>query len=403
MRAVLAIIAVHATIASASPMTVSGVVTDARGRWTADGSRIVTDATVTTATGDVVVSQLGGTVDGVTMRTFPTLARPLELGMYVEVAAHDDYDLAQRRYVVVDDVHVVQDVGAFVRTGPTKAGRPLFWESGCIFVTLDSAGTTAVPFATTQQVVGAAIQTWNGDVASCSYIKVMADTPKAVEVGKDYVNVIKFRDELPACVTATADNCWCRPAVDGDPMRCYPAAAAGITTAIYIDDGGSRDGAIVDADIEINGVNFAISVNGQTASTQVCHAELQNTLTHELGHLHGLAHTCQTAVDPPNVDNHGNPVPLCTQTTDPMIINATMYPFQDCGETKKEALQPDDISAMCTVYPTASDPKSCKRVSPPGVGCGCAGGRGGGGTLVLGAAVVGLALRRKTRRALPAR
>src|SRR5258708_6554934 len=160
----------HALVLLA-PLTVSGVVSDATSRWTGDGSRIITEATVSTASGDVVVSQLGGTVDGVTMRTFPAIATPLERGMYVDVLAHVD---------------VVQDVGSFVRTGPTKAGHYLYWESGCIFVTPDSAGTTAVPFATAQNVIAASIATWNTDVdtASCSFIKVMTDAPKAVEVGK---------------------------------------------------------------------------------------------------------------------------------------------------------------------------------------------------------------------------
>ena len=379
-----------------APMTMSGVVSDTTSHWTADGSRIVTEATIATAGGAVVVSQLGGTVDGVTMRTFPTLSRPLERGMYVAVAAHDDVDLAQQRHVVVDDVQVIDAGGAFVRTGPTKAGHFLYWESGCIFVTLDSAGTAAVPFDQTQATVTASIATWNTDVdtASCSYIKVMSEPPKAVEVGKDFTNVIKFRDT--ACTGCSGS--WCRPAIADDAQRCYPAAAAGITTAIYIDDGSSRDGAIVDADIEINGVNFAIAVNGATTSTQSCHAELQNTLTHELGHLHGLAHTCQTSVDPPNVDNTGQPVPLCTATTDPTILNATMYPFQDCGETKKEALSSDDIAAICAIYPNAKNPNNCQQVTPPGSGCGCTTHGGAGGALVLGAALSAVLRRRKTRR-----
>src|SRR5512138_1336826 len=69
--AVLAITLAPAA-ALATPITVEGTVVDAHSRWTSDGSRIVTEATVRTADGeDVVVSQLGGTVDGLTMRTFP--------------------------------------------------------------------------------------------------------------------------------------------------------------------------------------------------------------------------------------------------------------------------------------------------------------------------------------------
>ena len=105
---------------------------------------------------------------------------------------------------------------------------------------------------------------------------------------------------------------WCRPATQDDPARCHPDSAAGITTATYVDDSGSiRDGAIVDADIEINGVDFAISSEGQTLSTQTCLSELKNTLTHELGHLLGLEHTCRASGDPARIDDKGAAVPSC--------------------------------------------------------------------------------------------
>jgi hypothetical protein len=71
MRAVLWVLLVPATAAAAPGMSVEGMVTAAKSRWTQDGSRIVTEATVATPTGPIVVSQLGGTVDGLTMRTFP--------------------------------------------------------------------------------------------------------------------------------------------------------------------------------------------------------------------------------------------------------------------------------------------------------------------------------------------
>src|SRR5262249_36963069 len=152
-------------------------------------------------------------------------------------------------------------------------------------------------------IVDASIATWNDSCASCSYIKVVdAGTLANAEVGgRDDINLLKFRDQS-----------WCRPAVDGAPAFCYSSAAAGITTATYVDDAtSSRDGAIVDADIEINGVDFAISNGGQTLGMAPCRAELQNTLTHEIGHLHGLEHTCVTPDDPPRFDDQNQPVPAC--------------------------------------------------------------------------------------------
>jgi len=335
-------------------MTIEGDVVAVQSHWTNDGSRIVTEATIRPAEGaDVVVSQLGGTVDGIGMITMP--GPPiLSLGMTVAVAAHRDLDLAQAEHIVLDSVKVSAYPPSYVRTGPTKAGHFLHWESGCVFVTVDDAGTTALAGDQEFSIIDASIATWNDDAASCSYLKVMDEGKQALEVsGKDHINLIKFRDTV-----------WGRPAVDGDPARPYAGAAAGITTAVFVDDGtSSRDGAIVDADIEINGVDFTIAASSADPPTKGCLAVLQNTLTHELGHLHGLEHTCLAGGDPPRVDNRGNPVPPCMIGFDPpTIANATMYPFQTCGETKKEVLSPDDIQAICDVYPTNKDPKTCEPV-----------------------------------------
>ena len=367
-------------------LSVEGVVVEATGRWTEDGSRIVTEARVRTADGEVVVSQLGGTADGLTMRQFPG-PEPLIAGMRIAVSAHDDTDLDGRGHLVVDRVRVLAMPEGFVRTGPTKAGNPLFWESGCVFVVVDSEGTKAIPGDTELALVDQAIATWNTAGASCSYMNLQKAATVAKEVGKDYTNVIKFRDAT-----------WCRPKIKNDPARCYSEAAAGITTAVFIDDPDSeRDGAIVDADVEINGANFAISNQGVTLSTEGCKAELLNTLTHELGHLLGLEHPCRVSGDPERVDHLGRAVPLCSQTNDPAITEATMYNFQDCGETKKASLSPDDIDFLCKVYPIAEDPGTCAEVEPSKPGCACSSSEPPLPALTL-AALTGLVLLRRRRR-----
>jgi hypothetical protein len=366
--------------ASAAPHRVTGQVTDTHSRWTADGSRIVTEATVRSDDGaELVVSQLGGTVDGLTMRVFHG-AEPLAPGMRVTVAAHEAHDLSRRLHLVLDDVKVLALPPGYVRTGPTMAGKYLYWESGCVFLTVDSAGSKSVPGEAELTAVDASIETWNAAATGCSYISLVNEGRRAVEVGRDNVNVIKFRDVS-----------WCRPATKDDPARCHPESAAAITTATYVDDSSSsRDGAIVDADIEINGVHFAVAVDGQTTSSEPCIADVRNTLTHELGHLLGIEHTCLAATDPPDrVDHLGRPVPRCSATSDPTILNATMYNFQECGETKKETLEADDIAAVCGIYPAASDPRTCSRVGDTS-GC-CQTGGGPGGSLVL-SALVGLLL-----------
>jgi MYXO-CTERM domain-containing protein len=383
---VLVVLTRVASATPAAPMAVEGYVTDAHARWTQDASRIITEATVRTAAGDVVVSQLGGTIDGLTMRTFPG-PRILEPGMQVAVGAHRDVDMEAREYVVVDQVKVIADVASFVRTGPTKAGHSLFWESGCVFVTVDAAGTKEVPNDQEFPIIDKAIATWNDSNATCSYLKIMQEARAFHEVGKDAVNMIKMRDDS-----------WCRPKIKDDPARCYEQSAAGLTTATFVDDSSSdRDGAIVDADIELNGHDFSISVDGMTLGSNPCKADLQATLTHELGHLQGLEHTCRLPGNPARVDDKGNPVPLCSDTNDPAIREATMFPLQDCGETKKATLEDDDRAATCSIYPKADDPGTCEHVSLQAAGC-CSTGGDPRGSALVGALTALVLLRRRRRR-----
>lgn len=329
----------------ADDMQVAGTVTNTTARWVGGNDRIVTEATVHTADGDVVVSQLGGHVDGLTMRQFPGPAL-LRIGMRVAVAAHRATDLSARTHVLVDSVKVLSQPANFVRTGPTLEGKYLYWESGSVFVTIDSDGTKELPGDTEFGLIDESIATWNEGIASCSYLRIVSDGRRSIEVGRDKVNIIKFRDAA-----------WCRPAVKNDPARCYGESAAGITTAVYVDDASSdRDGAIVDMDVELNGKNFAISNSGVTLGSAACMADLKNTLTHELGHLLGLEHPCLAGGDPDRVDGEGNAVPSCGTAIDPKIVEATMYNFQDCGETKKATLSDDDIAGICVTYPTADDP-----------------------------------------------
>ncbi|MEJ7602262.1 MAG: MYXO-CTERM sorting domain-containing protein [Kofleriaceae bacterium] len=366
MRRLVTLVVVAPLAASASPApprnvaTVEGSIVATHSRWTRDGSRIVTDATVRSAAGDVVVSQLGGTVDNLTMRTFPG-PEPLAVGMQVAVGTHQAADLGHRMHVVADDVRVLAMPAGFVRTGPTKAGRYLYWESGCVYVTASPEGTRQVVGDNELEAIESTVAEWNTGIAGCSYMNIVLEQPTGdpLEVGRNNTNLIKFRDET-----------WCRPAIDDDPMRCYSPNAAGLTTAVFVDDASSdRDGALVDADIELNGKDFATTYMGQSSGTADCGSEITNTLTHELGHLLGLEHPCLAGGDPPRTDGSGNPVPSCsTSMGDPRIVNATMYNFQSCDETEKASLSDDDIAGVCAIYPLADDPGTCAPVGDDG-GC----------------------------------
>lgn len=332
--------------AEARPVFVEGVVQRATSRWTADGSRIVTESVIATASGEVTVIQVGGTVDGLGMVAFHTPPL-LATGMTVAVVARADGASAASPLTVED----VQITGGFefVRTNTTKSGKPLYWKSGCVEITTDLDGTSDLRDDLEATIVSQSVAEWNDRVASCSYMNLVEKPRKQVEAARDYANVIKFRDtEWP-----------------------HQSAAAGVTTVSFVNDPSSeRDAEIVDADIELNSVHFAISASGQSLGTGACKSDLANTLTHELGHLLGLEHTCLAPGDPARVDNSGRAVPECASLppTSP-IRETTMYNYQTCGETMKADLTQDEVDAMCVTYPLARDPGTCGAVGGGGEGC----------------------------------
>lgn len=363
---------------------ITGEVVSATGRWSADGGVLVTDVVIRADDGaETTVVQLGGRADGLGQITFPAMPR-LEAGARVTVRAHAARDLRQRTSLVVDDV-VVRAGGRapFVRTGPTEAGRYLTWASGCVFLTYSPRGTADIAGTAELDILDGVLDAWTDAIDACSYLRFMTTEPAEHEVRYDGINAVLFRDDL-----------WCRPAHDDVPEMCLPSSAAGLTTVTYVDDpSSSRDGEIVDADVELNGEDFAISTGGSSLGEPDCRSDLANTFTHELGHVMGFDHTCLGPADDPKVDGDGDPVPLCSATDDPELTEATMYNFQDCDETKKASPEPTDVDGVCAAYPDDDSPNSCEPASLDAPGC-CSTGTAPAGSVLLALLTLGLVVRR---------
>src|SRR5262249_54463353 len=138
-----------------------------------------------------------------------------------------------------------------------------------------------------------AASNWNGPTASCAFITLELEPPQAgIPVGYNAhsanVNLIKF----------VSSGC------PHDP------ASNAITTTTF----NTTTGQIFDADMELNAESFQFAVldaSGGGPST-----DIENTVTHELGHLLGLDHTCDDGLrsdahgNPP-VDNNGQTIPRC--------------------------------------------------------------------------------------------
>ena len=353
---------------------VDGSVVASQSFWRA--GRIITRSQVRADDGtEVTFEQIGGSVDEISMIQFPGQAVPMAGDRVSLLVAENTPASGQRAVEMIDVLYIAEradpgqaadDLTAkFVRT-TNSWSVPLFWKNSCIFIAYNSAGTSHLAGDDEFAIMDSVFQVWEDATAGRTFLTFELEGKTDLDTdGSDRVNVISFREDL-----------W-GPAGCDAPMseiRCYNPNAAAITTVSFLNTkaGKDRAGEIIDADIEFNAKDFAVSANGVTeADPNECKSDLANTLTHEVGHLMGLDHTCvgsgfTPGEDPEGnpkpwpVDDRGNDVPFCNDPDLPAeIIDSTMNAFQSCGETIKASPAQDDIDAVAGVYPLADDPGVC--------------------------------------------
>jgi hypothetical protein len=239
---------------------------------------------------------------------------------------------------------------AYVRTTTEASNVPVQWNEHCIIVTIDQRGSKDVSLNEISTTLGRAITNWTSRTGMCGGLSLgRVPAYKVLDVAADGLPAVVFRNDV-----------WQRPGhAPHDP------SAIGLTTVMYVNTPGlPGDGTILDADIELNNVNYTFTtdpVNGMARPGTML-ADLENTLTHELGHVQGLAHTCWDHVTPlPPLDNNGNPIPDCNDPNlPPLVTMATMFPYATMeGETSKRNLSPDDVDGVCDVYMPLSGKLGC--------------------------------------------
>lgn len=235
-----------------------------------------------------------------------------------------------------------------VDTDPDKA---LFWQYRTVMLRPAYDTSRDVGPAAIEAALARSLATWNGAAVGCSdLLLVDAGYPAALTTNlsrgrPDMENRIVFRE-------------------DGWPPE-ISAETIALTTLVY----RRSTGEIEDADIDLNGVHHVFTDTDDPAATQ---ADVENTLTHELGHLIGLAH-----VDDPE---------------------ATMFAMSLPGDLDKRTLSADDRDGLCWVYPEGRLTPSAPRIPGSGVTSGCAIGRARSGA-ALAVLLSGLAWLLRRRRA----
>jgi hypothetical protein len=179
----------------------------------------------------------------------------------------------------------------------------LWWPARRLRLRIADDTLRDVPPDPLRAAVGRSLATWS-HAGGCTDIELIDDGPPGA-LGTNLMggppdgeNRIVFREE-------------------GWPPELGPETLA-ITTLVY----RRTTGELLDADIDVNGVDHRWSVE---AVPPAGHDDVENTVTHELGHFLGFAHVA----DP----------------------NSTMYGWSDPGDVSKRDLSPDDVRGVCDVYP----------------------------------------------------
>jgi len=319
MRSVTITVALLASTASAAPVRELGAVVAAHARDA--GDVIVTESQVRRSDGTLVrVVQLGGVVDGI-----------------AEVYSHQPAPLVRGDVV---DLATLQVVSTAVTPGTAQYGivhtasskLPVWRASACNQVHFGASITDAQA-----QVIEAAFDAWSAAAAGCGPL-VLARGPerlRAVADGLDSIHVLTDR--------------WCRPATETEPELCYSPDATGITRLRFVDDPfAADDGRIIEADVLLNAVNYRLDVVDPARATTAI--DLPSVVTHELGHLLGISHSCGTGGEAWPLDHAGNAVPDCEglAPTSPAALSTMFYKL-GAGEIAQRSLEPVDRVAACSL------------------------------------------------------
>ncbi len=279
---------------------------------------------------------------------------------------------------------------AFVRSSGDK-GVCLWWRSRTVPYLLSdfdpgppapatrvcSAG--ASDLARVEPEVVASFQAWSratraGETTPCTDLQfVYSGRTASVAAGNDGANLVVWRAGQCSDLVAPSDPCFAAQTC-ANVHNCWegstPSVIALTTTSYRV-----STGEIIDADLELNGWDgtSATAPPGfyftcEPEGTQVClapgqtvpacaYTDVRNTVTHEAGHVLGLAHTT--------------------------VAGATMEATALRAETSKRTLAPDDVEGVCTIYPAGRATSTCVDSSSGGCGCGSGGGGGLLGLLAL--------------------
>ncbi|MDP1918711.1 MAG: myxosortase-dependent metalloprotease, MXAN_2677/MXAN_2678 family [Myxococcales bacterium] len=220
----------------------------------------------------------------------------------------------------------------------------LWWkENTALTFRVNTAGNDETPGDSEFRAIAASFATWQNELAACSSLSLTEGTPSPNRQA-EYLqngdvpneNLVLFRQRSCKNLVPAGDSC----ASDGSCGNKYDCwqfteGAIAITTTSF----SPRNGQIFDSDIELNTPSYIFTtvdsppcVRGMENVGCIA-TDIQNTMTHEVGHLLGLAHINEAT--------------------------STMNPRAVTGELVKRVLDPGSKKFVCDVYPRGGVAKTC--------------------------------------------
>lgn len=229
----------------------------------------------------------------------------------------------------------------------------LVWQRRCMSYSVDRRGSADIDLADVRSVVRTSFDAW------------LSITCDGTSPGLEVTETAELANCQDAEYRRNGGNVNIVAFVDDWPDRDYEPEAFAVTTVWH----STRTGQIFDADIQVNqrlGPYAQCPADGCPRDTagEALSVDLQNVLTHEVGHFFGIAHSD--------------------------VRGSTMVAVSPRGETDKRIPRTDDAEALCAVYPPGSLPSACDPEPNGGLDLDCEDGdNGGGGCSVSATATTG--------------
>ena len=223
------------------------------------------------------------------------------------------------------------------------------WNKREFTYVVDSAGSSRTPGDSEFVAIDAAFASWQAVSDTCSDFQFLrGNRLSRVQIGRgsESENAIVFRETT--CRLAALPNDACQ--ADGSCANKYACwDHSDFTIALTTTTFSVKTGAIYDADIELNAAphvdnsSFLFTTissppceEGKEAVTCVA-SDIQNTLTHEIGHAVGFDH----------VD----------------VAGSTMEATASVGETQKRIIDFGTARGFCSTYPRGQPAVQCDELA----------------------------------------